>query len=446
MKVFLRILVIGLFIYPVSAPAQTEFRIIRDTEIEQTLESWMAPLLKAAGMGPESVNLVLVESSEVNAFVAGGANIFVYTGLLQKTENPGEVIGVLAHELGHISGGHLLNTRQAFERASYESILGMILGAGTAIATGNGAAASAIITGSQNVAQRRYLANSRVYESSADQAALRFLDTAEINPEGLRSFLQKLESQELLPTDQQTEYVLTHPLTRNRVEALQTSIQKSAFKNVDFPESWYEDHKRLKAKLMGYIDPGRVPWVYSDRDTSASAIYAWAIAAYRQNNVNEALVAVDTLLRREPKNPYFYELKAQILKEAGRVPESVGFYRQAVFLLPNAGLIRIDLAHALMQSENDPETYQKVIVHLNRALKDEPRSTRIHRLLATVYGKQGKTGLAKLHLAEEAVLQREFPYAKAQVEAAMKDIKKDTPEWIRAKDLLAHIEHVQKDT
>lgn len=428
-----------------SAPlsrAQDTPVIIRDTEIEATFKEWMAPLLGAANLGPESVNFILVQSPAVNAFVAGGANMFFYTGLIDKTDGPGEIIGVMAHELGHISGGHLISTRQALERASYESILGTVVGIGAAVLTGNGGAASAVISGSNNVAQRRFLAHTRVNESSADQAGIRFLETAQINPEGLSSFLGKLESQDLLPTDQQSEYIRTHPLTRNRIEALQTGLQKSAYKDQAMPADWIEKHARMKAKLLSFTNPGRVPWVYDDNDKSVSARYARAIAAYRQNEVDKALSGIDELMALEPENPYFMELKGQMLRDFGRVQEAIPYYRKAADKMPKAGLIQIDLGHALLES-GDEANFKEAIDTLEKGLQNEPRSSRAHRLLATAYGRQGDENMAKLHLAEEAVLQGRLDYAKELINAALNGFDEGSRAWIKAKDLLAHIDMTQ---
>ncbi|MCF8495100.1 MAG: M48 family metalloprotease [Alphaproteobacteria bacterium] len=430
-------------VFPQRGIAQSAPVIIRDTEIETTLKDWMAPLLKAANMSPGSVEFVIVQSPQINAFVAGGSNIFLYTGLIAKAENPSEIIGVMAHELGHIAGGHLIGTRGAFERASYESILGTVLGIGAAIATGNGAAANAIMSGTNAVAERRFLAHSRIYESSADQAALRFLTVSEIDPSGLQSFLSKLESEELLPTDRQSEYVRTHPLTRDRIDGLSTRIAASKDKGQPLPLAWIAQHDRMKAKLAAYIDPGRVAWIYGDRDQEVPARYARAIAAYRQKNIAEALKGIDALIAQESENPYFQELKAQILRDSGRVAESLPFYKKAVTMLPRAGLIRIDYAHALLES--GPNNQAEAITNLERALQDEPRSPRIHRLLATAYGQKGDEGMAKLHLAEEAVLQRRLDYAKAQAQSALKILPAGNRARIQAQDLLAQIEVLEKD-
>jgi predicted Zn-dependent protease len=186
-----------------SVPAQA-LNIIRDTQIEKTLEVWSAPILKEAGLSNDQVRLVLVNSDQVNAFVAGGANIFIYAGLIEKAEYPEEIKGVIAHEIGHITGGHLIAGRKAIERASFQSILATALGIGAAILTGDGRAAAAISAGGSGAATAGFLSHSRIQESAADQAGFQYMEDAGVNPQGIVSFLEKLEGQELLPASQQS--------------------------------------------------------------------------------------------------------------------------------------------------------------------------------------------------------------------------------------------------
>ena len=405
-----------------SAQSRKASVIIRDSEIESYFKEWSEPLLKAANLD-NGVNVILIQNNDVNAFVAGGANVFFYTGLIEKTDGPGELMGVFAHELGHIAGGHLISTRVAFERASYESILGTVIGIGAAVLSGNGGAASAIISGTQNVAQRNFLTHSRVNESAADQAALSYFEAAKYNPEGLGSFLEKLQDQELLPASRQSEYVRTHPLTRNRVAAVIRRARKSPYINAEFPAEWLDQHARMRAKLIGFTSPGRVAWEYDDRDTSIAAEYARAIAAYREDRIDDALSKVDGLIQKEPKNPYFHELKGQMLVEFSRIEEGLAPYRKAIELKPQEALFRIAYAHALIESGDDggddDGRLHEAIKQLERAHKRERRSGRVHRLLATAYGRLGKENLAKIHLAEEAVLQRRLPYAKQLARAVL---------------------------
>jgi len=428
-----------------EADAQNKgLSLIRDTEIENTLRLWGAPIFRAAELEPSAVNIILVQSDQINAFVAGGSNIFFYTGLIQKTKNPGEVVGVLAHETGHISGGHLIKTRDAMERASYESIIGTILGLGAAIASGDAGAASALSLGGTSFAQSRFLAHSRVNESSADQAALTFLEEAQINPTGLATFMNTLKSEIYVPESQQSEYVRTHPLVENRIDALQRRIEQSPYKDTAYPSEWSEQHARMKAKLIGFINPEQIPWVYDDQDRSMAADYARTIAAYRENRVAEALKHMDALIVREPQNPYFLELKGQMLVDFGRVEEAVPYYRQASELLPDAALLRIALAHALIETNKD-DVLSEAIEELHRALRQETRSTNIHRLLATAYGRLKKGNEAKIHLAEEAVLQRRFDYARQHARSVMAREKEGSALWIRAKDIVSFIETVKKE-
>lgn len=429
---------LSFFFLPQKAVAQV---VIRDSEIESYLSEWFTPIFKANNMQPSQVKIILVQNNDINAFVAGGSNIFFFTGLIEKTDNPGELIGVMAHELGHISGGHLVRGRAALEQASYESILGTLIGIGTAVATGDSGAAAAGSSASSSIAQRRFLSKTRTFESSADQAALTSLNRAGMNPEGLLSFMKKLEGEELLPTSQQSEYVRTHPLTRNRSATIETGVQKSKNLNKKFPDEWMEQHQRMKAKLMGFINPGRVAWSYDDRDRSIPALYARAISHYRENRIDQALKTIDELIGREPKNPYFHELKGQMLVEFGRVKEALPSYEKANRLLPQSGLIRTAYAHAQIETAGNNKTkLSEAITHLKRAARDEPRSTRVHKLLATAYGRQGNDAMARLHVAEEALLQRKKNYAKQQANMALKGLKPGSPAALRAKDILVFIE------
>ncbi len=436
-RLFVFVLLLIAVAAPLPARAQT---IIRDAEIEEYMKGWFEPVFNAAGMSGEQINVIIVQDPAINAFVAGGANIFLYTGLIQKTDNPGELIGVVAHELGHIAGGHLIRGREAMENASYESILGAILGVGAAVMAGDSGAAGAIGTAGASMAQRRYLSTSRAYESSADQAALRYLSQARLNPTGLMTFMEKLEDQELVSSNQQSEYVRTHPLTRNRIMAIEEGVAQSMSKDKPMPAAWDEQHARMKAKLLGYINPGQVAWTYDDRDQSVPALYARGIAAYRNNDMKAAMTAMDKLLAAEPNNPYFHELKGQMLVDFGRVADAIPSYEKALAAKPDAGLIRIDLAHALIETgSNDSGRLKQAINHLDRAQKQEPRSSYLHRLMATAYGRMGNEPAARLHLAEEALLQGKKDYAKSHAEYAAQNLPKGSADRLRAQDILSFI-------
>ncbi len=428
--------IIFIVLFIVSSPLKAQ-TVIRDSEIESYLSEWFSPIFQANNMSPSQVKIILVQENDVNAFVAGGSNIFLYTGLIEKTENPGELIGVMAHELGHISGGHLVRGREALEQASYESILGTIIGVGAAVASGQAGAAGAGSIAGSSMASRRFLSKTRTFESSADQAAITSMNRAGMNPEGLLSFMRKLEGEELRPTSQQSEYVRSHPLTQNRISSIAAGVQKSNNREKKTSQKWLEQHDRMRAKLMGYIHPEKVSWAYDDKDFSIPAIYARTVADYRKNNIESALSGIDNLIKQEPNNPYFYELKGQMLVEFGRIKESLKPFQKAVNIRPKDGLLLTALAHAEIESSQDSgDILNKAIKNLKIAAQAEPRSTRVHRLLATAYGRQGNDAYARLHLAEEALLQNKKPYAKQQAEIALKSLPKNSSAALRANDIL----------
>lgn len=415
--------------------------VIRDTEIEDTIKDWSANVITSAGLAPSQVKFILVQNQDLNAFVAGGNNIFLYTGLIAKTENPNELVGVIAHEMGHIAGGHLSRTSEVMGNASFEAIVATLLGIGAAIATGDGSAAAAGASIGQATAMNKFLAYSRVQESSADQAGFRFLDSSGINPTGLVTFLEKLSSQELLPASQQSAFARTHPLSRDRIEALESRLPTARNRDEQPSAKWTEAHARMKAKLMGFITPQQVSYTYPEKDQSIAGQYARTIAAYKTSKVDAALKGVDRLIAQELKNPYFHELKGQMLFDFGRTKEAVASYRTATKLDPSAGLIRILLGQSLIESSGtNPAGLQDAIGQLKRAQQDEPRSSQVKRLLATAYGRLGQEPQAKVYLAEEALLQGRTKEARGLADIALKQLPAGSPEIQRARDVINSVD------
>ncbi|HEY8963496.1 MAG TPA: M48 family metalloprotease [Alphaproteobacteria bacterium] len=443
--IYKTLLLLGLCaLMPLQAFAQgtRNMSIIRDTEIEEDLKAWTQPIFNAAGLNPQAVDIILVQSPELNAFVAGGSNIFIYTGLIAATKNPGELLGVIAHETGHIAGGHLIRGREAMEYASYEAILATLLGIGAG-AIGGGDAGAAILRGGQGAAMSSYLSHSRTQESSADQAGLRYLEASGYNPTGLASFMETLQDQELLPQSQQNAYVRTHPLTRDRIASLEAGVAKSNFLNQSYSPAMVDQFNRIRAKLIAFIEPQRVTWLYGEKDTSPAALYARAIAAYRRSEKDKALSLINQLLAKEPNNAYAHEVRGQMLRDFGQISEAAAAYRKAIALKPNAALIRIDLAQVLIEQagkNGNAALYAEAEKNLDQAVAKETRSGTIHRLYATLYGRQGQDAKAQYHLAEEAALGGRTKEAQKLLTGAMAGLKPGTRDYRKAMDLKLYLD------
>lgn len=388
-------------------------------------------MYRAAGLNPRSVRLILVPDPDLNAFTAGGLSIFMTTGLIMAADNPEEILGVLAHETGHIVGGHVLSLTNHSKTASYESIVSAVLGLGVGILTGSGDAASAVTTFGSARALNNLLSHSRMEESAADQAALTFLSQADMPASGLVSFMHKLEDQELLPAAQQRPFARTHPVTRDRIEAL--TYRTNQYKGSPLPSKDAAELARVKAKLEAFLNPNRALFKYAKGD-DATSIMARAIATYRQNRIAEALTLTDKWLSLEPDNPYAYELKGQILKDGNRPAEAVSVYEQALAKAPQAALIRIDAAHAMMESGNK-QYIDKSIKYLNMALQSEPKSTLAYRLLSTAYAEKGMEPEAQIYLAEMSLLQGDDERARQLVKIAKPKLRAGSPVIRRASDL-----------
>jgi len=435
-----RILAIGLslalFGGPSPAEAAKSLSFIRDAEVENTIRVYATPLFRAAGLHPEHVNIYIVNDNALNAFVAGGQKLFMNTGLILAAEDAGEVIGVIAHETGHIAGGHLARLHDALSKGSAASVLAMILGGAATLATGRGDVGAAVALGGQTAAMRNFLAYSRVQESAADQAALKFLDETETSAKGLLEFMEKLGDQELLSARQQDPYVRTHPLTRDRISAVGEHVRLSRFSEHPIPMDLQQMHERMKAKIYAFVNPLRQTLrLYKEDDTSVPSRYARSVGYYRQHNLDIALPLIDGLIAEEPENAYFHELRGQMLFDNARLSEALVSYGKAANLAPGSALIRRELARAQIEY-NKPEFLKAAVINLEASLAVERRTPFTWHLLGIAHGRLGDDARSSLALAEEALLENKADIAERQAGAAQRQFKEGTREWLQADDIL----------
>ena len=426
-----------------AADASPNF--IRDAEAENTLRMLATPIFQAAGLDPQAVTLNIILDPSLNAFVAGGQNMFFHTGLLTRVETPRQLIGVIAHETGHIAGGHLSRMENTISDTMPVAILGVLLGAAVGAASGRGEAATAIALGSQDIATRNILSFSRMQEASADQAGIKFLDMTQQSARGMLEFMELLGDQELLISIKQDPYVRTHPLTRDRVAAFREAVQKSPWSDQPTRPEFEEPFRRMRAKLFAYLQPPiRTFQRYKETDTAIDARYARAIAAYRKPDLNMALPLMDGLIAERPADPYFYEMKAQMLFENARGGESIPVYKQAVALLPENALIRIELAQAEVE-QDDPVLLADAETNLTSALEKERENAEGWRQLGIVYGKKGDEGMASYAMAEDALLEGRPKDAIYLANKAERLLKKGGPIWLRLQDIKERAEAARRD-
>ena len=376
--------------------------LLRDTEIEGDIRAMMTPVWKVAGLDPDAVHVYLVADDSINSFVAGGQNIFMNSGLVLRAKTPNQLIGVLSHETGHIAGGHLYKGAEAMHNASIEEILAMVAGVAATVA-GRGSGGGAAMLGAAGVGQRAFLQFSVTQEATADHAALNFLDATHQSARGLLQFFEVLQSEELLTGIHEDPYLMDHPLTQERIDYVRDHVERSPYSNVPDPPAYVAMLDRIKAKLAAFTEPPSTTLAkYSEQDRSVLARYARAIAHYRIPDLDKALPEVDGLIRDYPSDPYFRELKGQMLFENGHIKEAVQPYEQAVRLDPAAPLLRIGLAQVYIE-DNDPAENKRAIAYLSDALRTEDKEVDAWHLLATAYGRDNQMGMAALSLAEEGL-------------------------------------------
>ena len=417
--------------------------IIRDAEIEGLLRLYTRPLFKAAGINPKAVKVYVLNDRRINAFVAGGQRIFVNTGLILQSKTPNDLIGVLAHETGHISGGHLARMGVEIDSANYTKIVGMLLGLATiagGVASGNSEVAQAgqgIMAGSQGLAQRNFLTYARGMESSADQAALGFLKATHQSARGMINLFEKLASENIAVLADVDPYVMSHPMPMERIRNLEQEAKKSPYWDAKDPPALMLRHELVQAKLTGYIGGAQaVMQKYPTTDQSMPARYARAIAMFRRGDIQNALPIIDGLIQELPENPYFWELKAQALLENGRAAEAAVPVKKALDLLPSNGLIQILAAQAYIDTQK-PANSKEAIKLLRQAQRSEGQTAETYRLLARAYAMTGDIPRAELATAEAALLMGDRKLAMEKATAAQAAFKTGTPEWTRAGDVMS---------
>lgn len=424
-------------------PKGASIPLIRDAEIEGLIRLYSRPIFKAAGLKASAVRVYLVRSDKINAFVAGGQRMFIHTGLLMRTKTPNEVIGVIAHETGHISGGHLARMGLEMDKASAQAIIGALIGAAAAVGgglSGNSEvsrAGTGIMAGSQGFAQRGLLSYQRDMESSADQAALRYLTATKQSPKGMLNLFQLLANESLASTIKADPYVFSHPMPLTRIRNLEVEANKSPYLNAQDSPQLRMRHALMQAKLTGFLySPQNVYNRYPPSDTSPPARYARAIAAFRGGNTKEAVQIIDGLIKTIPEDPYFYELKGQALLDGGQARAALAPLAQANKLLPNNGLLQMLEAQALIATGGKAET-QRAIKILNAAKRSEGDSPELYQQLAIAYGTVGDVPRAELATAEAALIMGDKQLAVQRAESAVRQFKTGSPEWLRANDILS---------
>lgn len=421
----------------ISRPASAQgLPLIRDTEIENLLNDYARPIFKAAGLGESRVSVRIVRSDMFNAFVLDGRNVFVHTGALMQSETPNQIIGVIAHEAGHIAGGHLAALRARIARDQTRALLVRMLGLGVAIATGAG---EAVFAGDELI-MRSILAERRSQEAAADQAGLRYLNATRQSGRGMLETFERFAQQEYISDTHKDPFVRSHPVATDRLARLRELVQSSPhYDKRDSPQLQLR-HDMMRAKLAGYLERPQVVFNrYPRSDNSLPARYARAIARFMQGGQSAlpaAVAEVDALIRDVPDNPYFYELKGDFLTRSGKSREAIAPLRQALRLSKGSALIRVQLASALLAS-NNPKVVGEAADLLRKAVVEDD-NPRAYRSLADAYYRLGRQAEADASIAQAYFLEGNVKQAQNFAQRAQRALRKGSPAWLRMDDIIGY--------
>jgi predicted Zn-dependent protease len=387
------------------------------------------------------VSVVVLSERSFNAFVMDGRHIFINAGALFDAKTPNEVIGVFAHETGHLAGGHLQRLREQLASAQTASIIALLAGLGAAVAgaragAGGSDVGMAAIMAPQQAIMRTVLSYVRTQEDQADHAGVKFLNATGQSPRGMVDLFKRLSSESLFNSRYIDPYMQTHPMPAERVAALETVAKASPYWDRKDPPELQLRHDMMRAKLSGFLErPDTVARRYQANDHSLPARYARAISTYRNSDLRQAIVQIDSLIQMQPNNPYFYELKGQALLEGGHPSEAVAPLRHAVQLSHNNALIEIMLAQALNATGNT-KLSEEAVAMLRSAIVREPEAPNAYSQLAVAYGRKGDIANADLASAQAAFTRGDIKTARQLAARAKTRLPVGSPAWVRADDIV----------
>jgi len=436
---------LGLASFPArpQTGANAGIPMIRDAEIEQLLRDYTAPIFRVAGLTDQNIHAVIIDDKSFNAFVMDAHRIFINVGALMQATTPNQIIGVLAHETGHIVGGHLSKMRQELANVQTAALVGMLLGVGAIVAgahSGNsvdtGNVGMAAMTAPQALGLNRLLAYQRAQEESADRAGVRFLTMTGQSAKGMYDTFKHFADESLFSAQGVNPYFQNHPMPQERMAALTELVKTPYWAKKDPPELQLR-HDMMRAKLFGFTErPATVLAHYPSTDTSLPARYARAISTYRFGEPRSAIAQIDSLLQAMPNNPYFYELKGQALLEGGHPADAIAPLRHAVQLAPNPALIQILLAQALVAA-NDAKSADEAVSLLHAAIAKEPEAADAYTTLAMAYARKNNLADADLASAQAAFARGDNKTARELAERAKQRFPIGSPGWVRADDIVA---------
>jgi predicted Zn-dependent protease len=428
---------------PVRAEQGKGPALLRDTETEQLLREYTRPILRVAGLEKQNIQMVIINDGTFNAFVADGRRIFVNYGAILKSETPNQLIGVLAHETGHLAGGHLSKLRERLAQAQTQMIIAMLLGAGAIVAgasrnsTGVANAGAAAIAGPQELIRRSLLSYQRQQEESADRAGVKFLTATGQSAKGMYETFKRFTDESLFAARGADPYLQSHPMPADRVAALQEFARSSPYWDKMDDPALQLRHDMVRAKISAFME--RQDTVYRRFPLSNSTLparYARAITTYLHGDLNNALAQIDGLIQAQPNNPYFHELRGQALLEGGKPSEAIAPLHKALQFSNNAPLIEMLLGQALVATDNKAYTDEAIAI-LRAAVVRETEAPLGYSQLAMAYGRKGNYAEADLASAQAAYLRGDNKTARELASRAKTRFAVGTPGWVKADDIVS---------
>jgi len=400
--------------------AKNQLQFITDPEVERYFDRIGRQIL--GGMGPLAFDyrFFVVRDVQLNAFAVPGGSVYFYSGLIERAKNSSEIAGVLGHELVHIKARHMAR----MSGLDYISVLSM-LGALLAARSGGGGAQAAGMVG-QAVSATRQIAYSRTLEMEADTLGVRYMAAAGYNPMGSVGFLKTLEQDRALNPIDIPSYMLTHPVTQERianVELVIKSLPKTEPRRIQSdPLKKIQTVIRFDRREDVAVIAEYEKLVKQDPE-NGEAQHLLGFAYLLKNRLPEAQSHLEIAQRLKGQDPELQRDLGRLYTQTGDPSAARAAFEKNLENDPRDALTYLYLGEMFEKSGDLRSAAGAFLNAQNIApLWDKPP----YRLSA-VYGKLDRLGDAHYYLGKSFLLQDEDEKAAAEFERAVKIFGENSP-------------------
>jgi predicted Zn-dependent protease len=416
---------------------QSEYPICTDPFISSYINRLGHKLEAQQPPHPFHYRFYVLKDPTLNAFAVPGGYIFMHTGFIRLMDREGELAGVLAHEISHIYSRHMARMLDESKPVSIATLVGSL----AAIFLG-GPAAAALLVGSQAAGQAAMLKYSRDHEQEADDLGFKWMTKAGYDPMDMIAAFKMLNKQRWFQGGEPPIYLSTHPHTDTRLVELANRLsihEKTVHKGYENPEFQYFALKVDSISGSPYLLLRRMTQASIQEPKNPAYFYGKALALAKLDHPEEAMTTLQKGLDLDPGNYIIQREMAIQYFERNR-------YQQALPLLTRLAQTHSQdevVLYYLGRIYQEQRQFSDALAAMERVQALNPAFVEVYQNLGTLYGEEGRLGLAHYYLGLHSLTSRALPTALFHFKKALVYMPLSDPHYGRVKDQIARLEKMK---